>query len=292
MPPPLMGVPTYAEYGRNVIGMPPSSPRSPLSHVDRRGGQRDEGAAPRYTWLRGPGAFLPHRAEGEELLDRPDHDPAELAANLRDIRTVNRLAGGVTTTLRHLPALVQHLPRARPVDILDLATGSGDIPRELATWAAGAARPVRLTVTDLSPPILTEARRTLADVPGVTFAVCDARDVPMPDGVFDVVLCSLSLHHFAPGDAVRVLREMDRLARVGFIVNDIRRCAAGYVAAWAASRMATRNRLTRHDMPLSVWRAYTPDELRALLCEAGIFGAIVTTHPLFRMAAVRRKTGV
>ena len=83
-----------------------------------------------------------------------------------------------------------------------------------------------------------------------------------------------------------VLREMQRLARVGFIVNDIRRSAPGYVAAWAASRLATRNRLTRHDMPLSVRRAYTPRELRALLQEAGVPGAKVTSHPLFRMAAV------
>ncbi len=229
------------------------------------------------------------RREAEELLDRPGHDPAELAANLQDIRTVNRLAGGVTTILRHLPGLLDHVSHERPAAILDLAAGGGDIPRALATWADRQRRPLQLTVTDRSPEILAEARRTLGGVPGVTFSVCDARAVPMPNRSFDIVLCSLSLHHFAPGEAVQVLREMDRLSRTGFIVNDIRRCLAGYVAAWAASRVATRNRLTRHDMPLSVLRAYTPDELRALLRQAGIPEARVTTHPLFRMAAVRRK---
>ncbi|MBW3633042.1 MAG: methyltransferase domain-containing protein [Chloroflexi bacterium] len=231
------------------------------------------------------------RTEAEELLDQAGHDAAELAANLRDIRTVNRLAGGTATVLRHLPALVSRLPRGQPVEILDLATGSGDIPLALARWAAGTGRPLRLTVADLSSEILAEARCTLADVPGVTFTVCDARDVPMPERSFDVVVCSLSLHHFPPEDAVRVLREMERLSRTGFILNDIRRDARGYVAAWIASRVATRNRLTRHDMPLSVLRAYTPDELRALLREAGIPEARVTTHPLFRMAAVRHKAG-
>jgi ubiquinone/menaquinone biosynthesis C-methylase UbiE len=231
------------------------------------------------------------RRETEELLDRAGHDPAELAANLQDIRTVNRLAGGVATVLCHLPGLLGHLPGGRPVEILDLATGGGDIPLSLAAWAEREGRPLHLTVTDRSPEILAEARRTLGDVPGVTFSVCDARAVPMPERSFDVVLCSLSLHHFAPGEAVQVLREMDRLSCTGFIVNDIRRCLAGYVAAWAASRVATRNRLTRHDMPLSVLRAYTPDELRALLRQAGIRDASVTTHPLFRMAAVHRQRG-
>jgi SAM-dependent methyltransferase len=173
--------------------------------------------------------------------------------------------------------------------MLDLASGGGDIPRALVTWADRECRLLQLTVTDRSPEILAEARRTLADVPGVTFTVCDARAVPMPDRSFDVVLCSLALHHFAPAEAVQLLREMERLSRIGFILNDIRRCHAGYVAAWGASRIATRNRLTRHDMPLSVLRAYTPHELRALLRQADILDATVTTHPLFRMAAVRRK---
>jgi ubiquinone/menaquinone biosynthesis C-methylase UbiE len=231
------------------------------------------------------------RWEAEELLDQAGHDPAELTANLQDIRTVNRLAGGVATVLRHLPGLLSQIPHGRPVEILDLATGCGDIPLSLAAWADRQYRPLHLTVTDRSPEILAEARRTLAGVPGVTFTVCDARAVPMPDRSFDVVLCSLSLHHFAPGEAVQVLREMDRLARTGFILNDIRRCLAGFVAAWGASRVATRNRLTRHDMPLSVLRAYTPNELRALLRQAGIHDALVTTHPLFRMAAVHRHHG-
>ena len=235
--------------------------------------------------------ILARRAEAEELLDQTGHDAAELAANLRDIRTVNRLAGGTATVLRYLPGLVGRVPRSRPAEILDLATGSGDIPLALARWAARNGHTLRLTVTDLSPEILAEARGTLAAVPEVTFTVCDARDVPMPDHSFDVVLCSLSLHHFPPKDAVRLLREMERLSRTGFILNDIRRDAVGYVAAWIASRVATRNRLTRHDMSLSVLRAYTPDELQVLLREAGIPRATVTTLPLFRMAAVRDKAG-
>ncbi len=246
-------------------------------------------STPHSVWPIRRRGLLERRGDAEELLDLPDHDPAELAANLRDIQRVNRLAGGSAATLRHLPGLVRQIPRGHPLEILDLATGSGDIPRDLARWAACQARPLRLTVSDLSPQILGIARRTLAGIQGVTFTVCDAREVPLPDRAFDIVLCSLSLHHFAPGDAVRLLREMERLCRTGFIVNDIRRAAAGYVAAWTASRIATRNRLTRHDMPLSVRRAYTPDELRVLLQEAGIANAVVTTHPFFRMAAVRIK---
>lgn len=232
---------------------------------------------------------LGQRSEAAELLDLPGHDPEELAANLRDIRLVNRLAGGSAVVLKHLPGLLDGIPGGRPADILDLATGSGDIPLQIARWAEQRGRPLRLTASDVSPHILDVARGALARIPDASFSVCDAREAPFTDGSFDIVLCSLTLHHFAPEDAARVLGEMDRLSRVGFILNDIRRGAVGYGAAWLASRLATRNRLTRHDMPLSVLRAYTPDELGALLRRAGVAKAKVYTHPLFRMAAVQRK---
>ena len=125
----------------------------------------------------------------------------------------------------------------------------------------------------------------------MTLAPYDARAVPLPDASVDVVLCSLALHLFPPGEAVAVLREMDRLACHGFVLNDIRRGTIGYVVAWVASRLGTRNRLTRHDMPLSVLRAYTPGELRTLLDRAGIPDAVIARHPLFRMAAVKATGG-
>ncbi len=245
-------------------------------------------ASPWPGWI-SAGRFLAERCDAAELLDGDDLDPAELATNLRDIRTANRFGGGISTVLRHLPELVCRVPRGRPVEILDLATGSGDIPQAILEWTARNGRPLRLTVSDRSPAMLGAARQTLAGHNGVTFSLYDARAIPLPDGAFDIVLCSLSLHHFAPPEAVQVLREMDRLSRTGFIVNDLRRCATGYFAAWLASRAVTRNRLTQHDAPLSIRRAYTPRELGMLLQDAGATNVTITTHPLFRMAAVQRK---
>lgn len=143
-----------------------------------------------------------------------------------------------------------------------------------------------IVASDLSDQMLADARHQIAGHPKITLARYDARAVPLPDASFDIVSCSLSLHHFPPGEAAQVLREMRRLARVGFILNDLRRSRLGYAAAWLAGQTTTRNRLTRHDAPLSVLRAYTPGELRGLLRQAGIPGAKITIHPWFRMAAV------
>lgn len=233
------------------------------------------------------------RSDRPELLDGAIPDRSELEQNLRDIRRVNRLLGGTSTVLRHLPRLLETTTKpARPISLLDLATGSADIPLAVARWARSNNIAIRIVASDSSEEILGVARNHIAGTPEISLAVYDARDVPLPDKEFDVVLCSLSLHHFPPDEAVRVLREMDRLARTGFILNDLRRGRMGYAAAWVAARLTTRNRLTRHDAPLSVRRAYTPEELGDLLHQAGIDNAAVSTHPWFRMAAVKSNTQI
>lgn len=226
------------------------------------------------------------RSSKTELLDTDGHEPAELAENFRDICRVNQLLGGTSVILRHLPALLVEIPQDQPVTILDLATGTADIPCAIVRWARRRNRIVRIDASDVSEAILSLAREATGNHPEIRLVRYDARSVPLPDKQYDIVLCSLSLHHFAPADAIRVLREMRRLARVGIILNDLSRSRVGYAAAWVASRLTTRNRLTRHDAPLSVLRAYTPEELAALMRDAGYVSPRFSRHLWFRMAAV------
>ncbi len=226
------------------------------------------------------------RSDQLELMDENIEDPAELAENFRDIQRVNGLLGGTAIILRHLPMLTAPIPAGQPVTILDLATGAADIPVAIIRWAKRRNLLVSIVASDTSPQILDLARAQTVNIPEISVEQYDARAVPLPDNHVDIVLCSLSLHHFDPDDAVRVLREMHRLARRGFILNDLRRGRPGFAAAWLASRVTTRNRLTRNDAPLSVRRAYTPAELRAMLTRAGVADATISTHPWFRMEAL------
>lgn len=234
---------------------------------------------------------IPIRTEGDELLDETGQDPAELAASLRDVRRINLLFGGLSTVRTQLPRLLAATSPRRPVTILDLATGSADIPCHVVRWAAYQGRTVEITASDFSPDILAIAARRVAGYLNIHLLKCDAREVPFADDRFDIVLCSLALHHFSPPDAVKVLAEMDRVSRVGFIVNDLARSRPGYIGAWLVARLATRNRITRHDAPLSALRAYTPQELRTLLDMAGVTDIEIRRCRWFRMAATKIKRG-
>lgn len=234
-----------------------------------------------------PALPMPAHRDTPELLDALDTVPPPLLAhNLRDIRRVNRFLGGTRVVRSHLPALLRGVPHGTVVSILDVATGSGDIPRALVRWGRRHGYDFRIAATDVAADVLAVARRETAGEPRITVEAADARALPYRDAAFDVVICSLALHHLARADAVRALAEMDRVARRGVIVNDLTRSWGGYVGAWLLGVLTTTNRLTRHDAPLSVLRAWTPDELRAMAAEAGLSDVTITAHLWNRVALV------
>lgn len=211
------------------------------------------------------------RASGApELLDGHLDDPDVLRDNLRDLRRVNRLTGGVALSRRALEVLC---PAPTPVTFLDVGTGAADIPIALLADARRRQRPMAVTATDSRPEVIDAARsaRPAIDrVPELTLEVADGRALPYPDRSFDVVHTSLMLHHLEPADAVLMLRELARIARRGVIVNDLARRPITLIGGVLLSRLLTRNRYSRHDAPLSARRAYTLVEARALLVHAGL----------------------
>lgn len=214
--------------------------------------------------LRGAGA----RRELEELLDRPDVDPSALAGNLRDLRRLNRVLGWSAAMWDETAAVLdRHGPRE--ATLLDVATGSADIPRDIGRRAHDRGTALRVLASDISAAVLAQARVTGAPGQGVALIQHDGAALPFRDGAIDIVTCCLAAHHFAPDALTRLLREMWRVARRAVIVSDLERGRAGYLAARAMA-LVLRNRLTAHDGPVSVLRAYTPAELRAIARTAGI----------------------
>jgi ubiquinone/menaquinone biosynthesis C-methylase UbiE len=216
-------------------------------------------------------SLRPARAHEEEWMDVPDQDLALLAECLDDLRRLNRWSGGLYLTIRALRQLTKELTPGAELTIIDVATGGADFPRAMAAWARHRKLQAHVLATDRNSKILALAARNAP--PDVKFAVADARRLPFADDSFDVATCSLVLHHLEPDDAVRVLKEMRRVARRGVIVNDLVRSWVGYLGALVAPRAMSKNPLFRHDAPLSVRRAYTKGEMATLAARAGL-GAV------------------
>ena len=210
-------------------------------------------------------------AGAHELLDGPLDDKAALRGNLRDLGRINRWLGGTSASQRALDRLLAG--RTVPHTVLDVGTGAADIPLALLERGARTGRALRVTGVDSRPEVLEAARAVdprLDRTPGLELVVSDGRDLPWPDRSFDVVHASLVIHHLEPPDALAFLREAARVARLGVVVNDLVRARHHWIGARVLLPLMTRNRFTRHDGPLSVRRAYTRMELRALLAGAAL----------------------
>ncbi|HEX8997571.1 MAG TPA: methyltransferase domain-containing protein [Ktedonobacterales bacterium] len=203
-----------------------------------------------------------------ELLDAEDIDRGALERNLRDIRRINAMLGWTAFTTRAVLAEVKRDPRLT-WSLLDVASGSADIPFAIARSAERAGIALRVTATDRSPQIVTIARERCAGLPHFQVETQDALALSYATGSFDIALCTLALHHFEPDAARALLRSMARVGRRVFIF-DVVRSPLAYAGVVALTRLAGMNAMTRHDGPASVRRAYSLTEARALAAEAGL----------------------
>ncbi|MGH7729490.1 MAG: methyltransferase domain-containing protein [Vulcanimicrobiaceae bacterium] len=218
------------------------------------------------------------RLAASELIDGGLGSPAEIAGTLADMARANRAFGGIAPLWRALA-------RSGARTVLDVGCGDGNVARALVDRASAAGRRLEATGLDCNEAVLAVARDCSRGAPALRFVPGDATSLPFVAGTFDVAYASLVLHHLEPEAAVRMLRELRRVARMP-LVCDLRRSRAGFVAAWLFGHFLTRNRLTRHDAPLSVRRAYTLREAEALARSAGWRAPHAQASPFFRMLLV------
>jgi len=204
---------------------------------------------------------LAARADAVELLDSGCLSLPEVEQNLVDLARLNRLPGGTAASVDGIRRLIGN---RRDPRILDAGTGQADMP------IAFVRHGWRTVALDPNPDVLLVARRATANEPGVEVVEGDVRRLPFADGEFDVAHCSLLVHHLEPDEAVAALRELARVARLGVVVNDLRRGLLPIAATWVTVTALGRSRVTRQDGMTSVQRAYTLPELDDLLAQAGL----------------------
>ena len=211
-----------------------------------------------------------------------------LTRALDNLRYVNRFLGGYSAAMAALGSVLRAHPPERPFRVLDLATGIADFPDYLVRWAARRGRAVEVVALDANPATVAYARKALdRDLPEslrpcIRVEVGDALALPYEDDAFDVAVTSLFMHHLTHDASVTLVRGMDRVARQGFIVNDLHRHPLAYYSILALATVLPVSPMFRHDGPVSVRRAFTRDELRAIADAAGLDVYRIRWHWAFR----------
>jgi ubiquinone/menaquinone biosynthesis C-methylase UbiE len=229
---------------------------------------------------------LLRRAHGAaERMDDPGVEPAVLQGALDHIVAVNRWLGARRALLRHLPWALPRRAEGRTARVLDVGTGSGDLPAAIVRWAEARGVPVVVAAVDLHPATLRVAGNRLAALDSVSLARADGLRLPFVDGAFDLAVTSMTLHHMDGDGLTGLLGELGRVARGGrVLVGELERSIPNYLGArLLAATLWRSNPVTRHDGPLSVLRSFTARELVELAESAGLKAATVHRHPFYRL---------
>jgi ubiquinone/menaquinone biosynthesis C-methylase UbiE len=156
-------------------------------------------------------------------------------------------------------------------------------------WAEKSGVSVQVIGLDWAARNLSIASENTTLQRGITLMRADALELPFAASSIDVVISSLFLHHFSSDDVINLLRSAYQCARRGIVMTDLVRGWLPLMAFKLITPVFARNYLTRHDGALSIRRAYTPSELYALACEAGLPHARIYSHWPWRMTLVADK---
>jgi 2-polyprenyl-3-methyl-5-hydroxy-6-metoxy-1,4-benzoquinol methylase len=232
--------------------------------------------------------FLESRQREAEWLDEPGADPVALHKSLAFIRRVNRALGYTRVILDHLDRFSAKWKPGEKIRIVDVGTGSADIPLAILKWAGRRGFDVQVVGVDLHANIVREAAAAAND-PRLSIVRGDALDLPFNDESFDYALSSMFLHHLDDGDARQAMSELGRVSRRGVIISDLLRKKHAYAFIWLMTIFSIP--MVRHDARVSVAQAFNTSEILALRDAAGLSFAKYFSHMRHRLVLAGEKPG-
>jgi len=200
-----------------------------------------------------------------EMMDRPQPVSPELERDLERLRQLNRWFGSHRLVSTFMLRWI--LPGAQ-MRAVDLATGSGDIPRLLVDHARKIGAQIEIDAVDRQPATLEIARSLSAEYPEISYHAANILEWDCAQG-YDIALCSLALHHFSDDDAVKLLRRCRELSKRFVLVSDLRRGFLLQAGVYMLTALIFREPMTRFDARLSAKRAFSFSEMRDLAVRAG-----------------------
>lgn len=220
------------------------------------------------------------RTTAEELMDDMSIDGPELRQALSQLRWINLLLGGNYPTLEGVQRLWQAAGRPVRLHILDVGAGAGDHSKYLLRWAARKQIDLQITLLDIHPQTCETARQYYADEPRVQVQQGDLFE--LKPGSADIITAALVLHHIPDQQLGTAMLVLQRAARLGVVVNDLHRHPFAWASIWVLTHLLSRNRMIRHDGPLSVLRGFRPADLHRISRLPGLEQLRFFWRPMFR----------
>ena len=209
------------------------------------------------------------RSSAAEMMDDFTIEGSVLRDTLDKLETINRLLGGNSATLKGVKKILLKSSKTKTITIVDLGCGHGDILRDVAKFGRKNSYKFKLIGIDANNAAIDYAKALSKDYPELSFETIDVFSEDFKKQTYDVVLCTLFLHHFKNNEIIPFLKSTVQKASIGVIVNDLHRNKLAYYL-FKMIGLFIKNKMVREDGLTSVLRAFKRNELETILTKTGV----------------------
>ena len=209
------------------------------------------------------------RSSASEMMDDFTIKGSVLRDTLDKLETINRLLGGNSVTIKGLNKILSKSSKTKTITIVDLGCGHGDILRDVAKFGRKNSYKFKLIGIDANNAAIDYAKALSKDYPELSFETIDIFSEDFKKQSFDVVLCTLFLHHFKNNELIPFLKSIVQKASIGVIVNDLHRHKLAYYL-FKIIGLFIKNKMVREDGLTSILRAFKRKEIETILKKTGV----------------------
>lgn len=225
---------------------------------------------------------LTHRSTAPELMDNPELPTSELIPALNDITKVNKLLNGNMITVKAIEKLFSEFPEKKEWRIVDFGCGDGQMLRRITRYFKNHSHNIHLLGVDLNAKSIQLGKSLSSDYNNITFEQRDILEVNEEEFDCDILLCTLTMHHFDDKEIVQFMRQFQKLASTAIVINDLERSAIAYQLFKVFSRIFMKSKIAKHDGRISIARSFKRKELEAYAQELGLKKYAITWKWAFR----------
>ncbi len=228
------------------------------------------------------------RSEESEVMDDFTIGGEIIHQTLREIATVNRWLGGNRITLNAIKHFLKK-KNEKPLTILDIGCGGGEMLQLIAKLARRWNREVKLIGIDANPHVIAYARENSIDFPEIQFTTMDVLSPSFKELECDILLATLFIHHFTTQQLILLFKSFVQQTHQSIIINDLHRHWFAYHSIDWITRILSRSDMVRNDARLSVLRAFSKKELEAICHDAGVADFSIRWKWAFRWELIVHK---
>ena len=202
-----------------------------------------------------------NRTDAIEIMDDFALEGNQLRDALDKIASINQLLGGNKLTLQGLQLVLKAIPKNKEITIVDVGCGNGDMLRVIANYAKNNNYIFNLIGIDANSFTINHAKKLSQNYPTIRYQCVDIFDANFDDLEYDILLCTLTLHHFKDDEILKLMSMFYKKATIGIVINDLQRSSISYRLFQVLCFVFRLNKMSREDGLVSILRGFKKKEL-------------------------------